>query len=157
MNERGFFGVAVYHAKHEVNVGTLWRSASSYGAALVATVGERYRRQSSDNTKTWRHTPLVHYRDIDDLIEHLPHACPLVGVELDPRANLLTQYAHPDRALYLLGAEDHGLPVSVLDRCHQVVQIPSPQPWSLNVAVAGSLVMHDRFVKASRPAEAVTP
>lgn len=156
MSERGFFGIAVYRAKHEVNVGTLWRSASSYGAAMVATVGERYQRQSSDTTKAWRHTPLVHYRDIDDLIEHLPHACPLVGVELDPRANLLTQYAHPDRALYLLGAEDHGLPVAVLDRCHQVVQIPSPQPWSLNVAVAGSLIMHDRFVKASHVAEAVT-
>lgn len=155
MTGRGFFGIAVHHAKHEANIGTLWRSASSYGAAFVATVGARYERQASDTTKTWRHTPLVHYRDMDDLIEHLPHACPLVGVELDPRAESLTDYRHMDRALYLLGAEDHGLPVSVLDRCHQVVQIPSPQPWSLNVAVAGSLLMHDRFVKASVAAESV--
>lgn len=150
MTGRGFFGIAVYRPKREVNVGTLWRSAASYGAAGIATVGARYERQSSDTTKTWRHTPLVHYRDIDDLIEHMPHGCPLVGIELDPRAESLTGYVHMDRALYLLGAEDNGLPMAVLDRCHQVVQIPSPEAWSLNVAVAGSLVMHDRFVKSSQ-------
>jgi tRNA G18 (ribose-2'-O)-methylase SpoU len=149
MSERGFFGVAVYRPKREVNVGTLWRSACSYGAAFIGTVGERYERQASDTTKTFRHTPLVHYVDLDDLIQHLPHSCPLVGVELDPRAQSLTEYVHMDRACYLLGAEDNGLPPSVLDRCHQLVQIPAPMPWSLNVAVAGSLVLHDRYVKTT--------
>jgi tRNA G18 (ribose-2'-O)-methylase SpoU len=148
----GFFGVAVYHPKHEVNVGTLWRSAFTYQAALLGTVGRRYKAQSGDTCKTPNSIPLHHYDDVEDLIEHLPHGCQLVGVELDERAESLTTFAHPKRALYLLGAEDHGLPEPVLERCHQVVQIPSPAVWSLNVAVAGSLVLHDRFVKkGARP------
>jgi tRNA C32,U32 (ribose-2'-O)-methylase TrmJ len=51
------------------------------------------------------------------------------------------------RALYLLGAEDRGLPPAVLRQCHQVVRIPCPVDRPLNVAVAGSVVIHDRYAK----------
>lgn len=146
----GFFGVAVWHPKHEVNVGTLWRSALTYEAAMLATVGRRYKPQAGDTTKAPNRIPLHHFDDVADLVDHLPHGCPLIGVEVDPRAESLTTFAHPRRALYLLGAEDHGLPEAVLALCHQVIQIPSPAPWSLNVSVAGSLVLHDRFVKESQ-------
>jgi tRNA G18 (ribose-2'-O)-methylase SpoU len=142
---RGYFGVAMYHAKHDTNVGTLWRSARTYRAAFIATVGRRYEKQSSDTCKTPLSTPLHHFADLDDLTWHLPHGCQLVGVELDDRAVPLGEFQHPRSALYLMGAEDHGLPGEVLDRCHQVVQIPTPGPMSLNVAVAGSLLMHDRY------------
>lgn len=147
---RGFSMVAVYRPKHEVNVGTLWRSAFSYGAAGLATVGRRYERQPSDTPKTPGRIPLTHFADIDDLLAHLPWGTPLIGVELDERATPLSRFCHPASALYLLGSEDAGLPPKVLDRCHHIVQIESLQPWSLNVAVAGSLVLHDRYVKGLR-------
>lgn len=146
---RGYFGIAMYHAKHETNVGTLWRSAHTYGAAFIATVGRRYVKQSSDTCKTPLSTPLHHYVDMMDLLQHLPHGCRLVGVELDSRAVPLTRYQHPHNALYLMGAEDYGLTAAVRDACHDLVQIPTPGPMSLNVSVAGSLVMADRFAKTS--------
>ncbi len=148
MTVRGFFAVGVYRPKRDVNIGSLWRSATLYGAQFVFTVGARYKRQSSDTPKTPLHIPLLHYRDIDDLVEHLPYSCPLVGVEIAPRAAVLTDYQHPDRACYLLGAEDHGLPPAVTDRCHDLVVIPTMRGFSHNVAVAGSLTIHDRFEKA---------
>lgn len=143
---RGFFAVGIFHNKTPQNIGTLWRSAHMYDAAFVFTVGARYTRQASDTPKTPRHKPLFHFRDLDDLIDHLPVACPLVGIELDPRATMLGEYVHPERACYLLGAEDHGLSVDARDRCHDLVQIEGPKPQSLNVAVAGSLVMHHRWM-----------
>lgn len=146
---RGYFGVAVYRPKIGANVGMLWRSATVYGAAFLATVGHRYSKHPADTPNTPLHTPLCHYTDLDDLIRHLPHSCPLVGVELDERAVPLDTYRHPVRALYLLGAEDDGLPPAVLDRCHEVVQVPSPMPRSLNLAVAGSLVMAHRYWAAT--------
>lgn len=151
--QRGFFAVGVWHPKRDVNIGSLWRSATLYGAAFVYTVGARYERQASDTPKTPLHTPLFHYADIDDLMAHLPYSCPLVGVELDPRAAVLTGYRHPLRAAYLLGAEDHGLPAAVVDRCHDLVVVPTLRGFSHNVAVAGSLVLHDRHVKASTRVE----
>lgn len=144
---RGFFGVAVYRPKTEANIGSLWRSASAFGASFLATVGRRYpTRQASDTTNARQHVPLFHYPSMDDLLEHLPFSCPLVGVELDPRATELGAYRHHERALYLLGAEDHGLPPSVLDQCHDLVQIPTVISWSMNVACAGAVVLSHRHL-----------
>ena len=148
---KGFFGVAVYHPKTEANVGTLWRTATAYQAALIATVGpRRYQHQAGDTCKTPLHKPMFKFDDFDDLLTHLPFGCQVIGVELSDRAVDLTSFRHPDSAIYLLGAEDHGIPENVLDRCHHVVKVPYPADWSLNVSVAGSLVIHDRYVKRSR-------
>lgn len=145
--DRGFFGVAVYRPKTEANIGSLWRSASAFGASFLATVGRRYPvRQASDTTNARQHIPLFHYRDMEDLLDHIPFSCPIVGVELDPRATELNGYRHHERALYLLGAEDHGLPPSVRDACHDLVQIPTVTSWSINVACAGTAVLSHRHM-----------
>jgi len=146
MSGRGFFAIGVVHGKTPQNIGTLLRSAHLYEAAFVFTVGKRYDRQASDTPATPRHTPLFNFTDVDDLHAHLPFGCPLVGIELDERSVPLSNFTHPERACYLLGAEDHGLTATDLDRCHHVVQIETARPQSMNVAVAGSLVLHDRFV-----------
>lgn len=145
---RGFFAIGIQHNRTPANLGTLWRSAQMYDAAFIFTVGARYIRQASDTPKTPRHKPLFHYRDLDDLVEHLPHSCPLIGIELHPTAHPLSTFPHPERACYLLGAEDHGLTREAIERCHELVQIEGPKPQSLNVSVAGSLVMHDRWIRA---------
>lgn len=145
---RGYFAVGIYHTKTEINVGTLWRSATLYGAAFVYTVGRRYKRQSSDTQKTPKHTPLFHFETVDDLVEHLPWSCPLIGVELHERAKPLATHSNNwERCAYLLGAEDHGLPEHVVERCHSVLQVETLMPQSLNVAVAGSIILHDRYTK----------
>ncbi len=146
MNSRGFFGVGIYHPKHEVNQGTLWRSAFAFGANFAFTVGQRFKKQASDVPRAWHHVPMYHYRDLDDLVEHLPHDCMLVGVELDERSHPLDRFVHPERCCYLLGAEDHGLPPAVIERCHALVQVPGLKTC-LNVATAGSLVMYDRHIQ----------
>ena len=144
----GYFAIGAYNPKTEANIGTLWRSAHLYGASMIATVGpRRYVHQASDTPKTPNSTPLMAYSDIDDLIAHLPHGCELVGVELDPRAKPLNEFSHPRQAFYLLGAEDRGIPLNVLDKCHRVVQIPTPKPQSMNVAAAGTVLLADRYRK----------
>eukprot|EP00966_Prymnesium_polylepis_P085538 1980378-Prymnesium_polylepis.1 len=59
----------------------------------------------------------------------------------------LDEFEHPDRAVYLLGAEDTGLPKSVVHACHQHVALPAERYESYNVAMAGSIVMYDRIAK----------
>jgi tRNA G18 (ribose-2'-O)-methylase SpoU len=140
---RGFYGIGVFHTKKEQNIGTLLRSANCFGAAFVFTIGRRYKTQGSDTLKTERHVPLYHYADIADLKAHLPMAAPLIGIELDPRSVPLTSFQHPSSAVYLLGAEDHGLTPDALAACHQIVHVEGASRC-LNVSVAGSIVMHDR-------------
>lgn len=144
---RGYFGIGIENCKTEHNVGTLWRSAQNLGAAFIFTIGNRYKCQPSDTTKAWRSIPLFRYATFDDFYANLPHDCQLVGVEFPhEKAKPLPQFCHPERCVYLLGAEDHGLTARALERCHRVVHIPSTM--CLNVAAAGSIVMYDRGVKA---------
>ncbi len=145
--ESGYFGIGIFEPKNETNMGTLWRSASILGATFIFTIGKRYKKQSTDTNKSWKEIPLFHYTDFEDFYVHLPYSCQLVGVELDARSVPVEQFAHPDRCVYLLGAEDHGLTNAVRDRCHHLVQLPGAT--SLNVASAGSIMLYDRHLKNS--------
>jgi tRNA(Leu) C34 or U34 (ribose-2'-O)-methylase TrmL len=148
---RGYFAIGIYQPKVEGNVGTLMRSAFLYEAAFVFTIGHRYRRTAMDTPNTPRQIPLFHFDTLDEAVAGMPHDCPLVGVELDDRATALPRYQHRERAAYLLGAEDRGIPGPELERCIDVVQIPTPRPYSMNVAAAGSILLYDRAMKAARP------
>lgn len=139
---RGFFGIGIYHPKNSINIGTLWRTANILGASFIFTVGARYRKQSSDTMQTPRHIPLTHYKDFDDLKAHLPDSCMLIGVELSEEAQDLKAFDHPQRACYMLGAEDNGIPPAILAKCHKVIRMAGES--SMNVAVAGSIVMYHR-------------
>ncbi len=145
---RGFFGIGIEHTKTEANVGTLWRSADLLGAAFIFTIGRRYRRQASDTMKTSRRIPMWHFETLDGLV--LPIDCPLVGVELDDRATPIETFTHPERCVYLLGAEDHGLTKAAIARCHRLVKLPGRA--SMNVAAAGTVVLYDRQAKLARSA-----
>ena len=146
MNNRGYFGVGIWHPKCEENQGTLWRSAYAFGAAFAFTIGPRFTKQATDTPKTYLNVPMLTFDDIDDLMHHLPYCCPLVGVELHEGARSLDRFVHPDRAIYLLGAEDHGLPEKVLERCHDIVQIGGLK-MCLNVSTVGSIIMYDRLTQ----------
>jgi len=145
---RGYSAIGIIGCKTEINVGTLWRSAFIFGAAYIFTIGKRYKQQSSDTQKAWRKIPLFAYATFDEFKNGLPFDARIVGVEIVDGSVPLEGYVHPERAVYLLGAEDHGIPSAALDRCHDVVQLPGA--YCLNVSVAGSIVMYDRLLKADR-------
>ena len=89
-----------------------------------------------------------HYDTFEAFFENLPKGARLVGVELDEKACDLETFEHPRRCVYLLGAEDHGLSKKVMDKCHHLVKFKSVK--SLNVAVAGTIIMYDRNLPKPR-------
>jgi tRNA G18 (ribose-2'-O)-methylase SpoU len=143
---RGYYGIGIVGSKTASNVGTLWRSAHALEAAFIFTAGRRFPKQASDTVKAWKHVPMFEYDNADDLFAHIPKDCVPVAVELDERSRPLAKYTHPERAVYILGAEDGGIPKAVLSRCRDIIQIPGRN--CLNVAVAGSIVLYDREAKA---------
>lgn len=149
MLERGYFSIGVFHSKNVFNIGTLWRSAHCFGADYIFTIGRRYDRQCSDTMKTERHIPLFNFIDLDDFKRHLPKGCELVGIEIVDKAWPLQNFRHPERACYLLGAEDTGLSDNAISACHRIVYIPGAFRC-LNVSVAGSIVMYDRVIKTTQ-------
>lgn len=145
---RGYFEIGIYHPKKEVNIGTLWRSAYQLGASGIFTIGRRYEKQSSDTLNAYRHLPLRNYETFDDFQVHIPYDCQLIPIEMGghPLSNII----HPERAIYLLGAEDHGIPQEIIDKCKSVISLESVGQNSYNVAVAGSIVMYHRVFMGAR-------
>jgi tRNA(Leu) C34 or U34 (ribose-2'-O)-methylase TrmL len=144
----GYFGIGVFNPKTENNVGTLWRSAHNFGAQFIFTIGTRWKYQCSDTTRAWRRIPLFEYQTFDQFANSRPRSCQLVGIEQSEKSVDLVGYWHFPRAIYILGAEDNGLPDYVQEQCNAIIHISTPM--CLNVAVAGSIVLYDRTMKFSR-------
>jgi len=139
---RGYFEIGIYNGKTPANLGTLWRSAYQLGAAGIFIIGSRFQKQASDTVKAWRHIPLRKYDDLEHFLSCRPHDCRLVGVEMG--GTPLNEFTHPERAIYLLGAEEHGLSAAATKVCNNLVSLEAINTESYNVAVAGSLVMYHR-------------
>jgi tRNA G18 (ribose-2'-O)-methylase SpoU len=60
----------------------------------------------------------------------------------------LDEFVHPPRALYILGSEDNGVSSMLRSACKHVIELPAVRSESFNVAVAGTMVMYDRYVKS---------
>jgi len=108
----------------------------------LATIGKRYNHQCSDTLKTPRHIPLFNFIEFDDFKNHLPFECKLIGIEINPHAHDLEGFKHPERACYLLGAEDYGVPEKIINQCYSVIQLQGEH--CLNVSIAGSIVLYHR-------------
>lgn len=142
---KGFCGIGIYMPKTQENIGTLIRSAKMFGADFVFMIGKRYTRQCSsvglDNK-----IPIFYYKDFNTFCECMPPVEKYTVIELTENSINLNDYKHKREGIYILGAEDNGIPKEILDskRC-EFVKIEGNS--SLNVSVAGSIVLYDRLIK----------
>jgi tRNA G18 (ribose-2'-O)-methylase SpoU len=149
---KGYFGIGVEGVSKPMNVGTLFRTAHAFGAAFVFTLRAQYRRREgalSDTSDAPRSVPTYVFPDLESF--RLPQGCRLVGVEISEQAIDLPSFRHPRQAAYVLGAEREGLSAEVQALCDYVVRIPTR--FSVNLGVAGALIMYDRLLSLGRHAE----
>lgn len=146
---RGYFGIGAEGLSKAMNAGALFRTAHAFGASFLFTVNgacNRSELRKSDTSKSWAHVPLHDFDSWQDI--RLPAACRLVGVELTDSAIELPSFTHPPQAAYILGPERGGLSPEVIALCAHVVKIPTG--FSVNVALAGAIVMYDRLLSRGR-------
>lgn len=149
---RGYFGIGVEGVSKSANVGALLRTGHAFGAAFCFTVGAGWDARAArhaDTSATPIHVPFWRFDDPASL--SLPRGCMLVGVELLDDATDLPSFRHPLNAAYVLGPERSGLSPEMLGRCRHVVRIPTR--FSLNLAVAGAIVLYDRLLQQGRFAD----
>src|SRR2546421_6105096 len=139
---RGYFAIGAERISKALNLGNLMRSAHGFGASFTFTIGAAYQalEARADTSKGSQHVPHYNWAGAEELA--LPGGCRLVGVELLDEAIDLPSFRHPLRAAYVLGPEQGALSPELLARCDHVVRIPSS--FSVNLAMAGAIVMYDR-------------
>ena len=148
---RGYFAVGVDGISKPMNLGNLMRIAHAFGASFFFTVDARVTLSDtmSDTSRSEGHLPLYQFDGVADL--RLPVGCQMVGVEITDDAVELPSFRHPLRAAYVFGSERLSLSAETLARCHHVVKIPTR--FSINVGMAGAIVLYDRQLTLGRFAE----
>jgi tRNA (guanosine-2'-O-)-methyltransferase len=141
----GHLVVAPLWPLHGANLGTLLRTCDAVGACMAVPkfpwVPEALRRGN-----TLRRPACVHW--VNDPLGWLTRerdaGTAVVGVELaDESIRLADLPAARGRTIAVLGHEQQGIPPAALDLLDTVVEIPMVGIGaSLNVAVAGSLVLY---------------
>ena len=144
----------------EQNVGTIARTAHSFGANFFFTIDPQVDvdlMRVSDTSDAFDHVPYYEYKSVDQM--DLPDKCSLVGVELMADSIDLPSFRHPTRAAYVLGPEMGSLSPELVEKCDHIIKIP--MKFCVNVGVAGALVMYDRLLSmgrfADRPVKAGGP
>lgn len=146
MMDRGWTGIGIFGSKFPTNIGTLVRSARCFGVDFVFTIGARYEK-GAPAVGHDDHIPVFNYDEwFGGAEESLPGDGQVVCVENGKSSTDLRRFNHPERAIYLLGAEDTGLPDEITDE-YPIVHIESD--WCLNVAQAGTLALYDRTMHST--------
>ena len=137
------FHVAIENWQHDLNIGSVVRTANAFLAAQVHVVGRRrWNRRGAMVTDRYQH--VRHHSDVAGLatwayVEGLP----LVGVDNQPGSRPLETATLPVACVLVFGQEGPGLGAAARAACattYSIAQFGSTR--SLNAGAAAAIAMH---------------
>jgi tRNA G18 (ribose-2'-O)-methylase SpoU len=137
------FHVAIENFGHDLNIGTVVRTANAFLAAEVHVVGRRrWNRRGAMVTDRYQH--LRHHPDVVGLLAHAAaEGLTVVAVDNGPGAVPLETTALPERSLLLFGQEGPGLTPGARAGAAMTVSIAQfGSTRSINAGVAAGIAMH---------------
>lgn len=134
--------VAIENWAHDLNIGSVVRTANAYNVAGVHIIGRRrWNRRGAMVTDRYLH--VEHHPDADHLAAWArERGLTLVGVDNVPGSVAIEGRALPARAVLVLGQESTGLTREAQAACDVVVHITQHgSTRSLNAGAAGAIAM----------------
>ena len=146
------FHVAIENFAHDLNIGTVVRTANAFLAAEVHVVGRRrWNRRGAMVTDRYQH--LRHHPDVGALAVHAAREeLPLIAVDNGPGAVPLETADLPERCVLLFGQEGPGLTPEARAAASTTVSIAQfGSTRSINAGVAAGIAMHAWVRQHARP------
>jgi tRNA G18 (ribose-2'-O)-methylase SpoU len=141
---RGYFAAGVDGISKPMNLGNLLRIAHAFDASFFFSINAQLKLSDAQSDTSNAQDALPVYAFPSAAEFRLPVGCRLVGVEIADDAVELPRFRHPSRAAYVFGSERMSLSKEVIERCEFVVKIPTR--FSINVGMAGAIVLYDRLI-----------
>ena len=135
--------VAIENWAHDLNIGSVVRTANAFNVEAVHVVGRRrWNRRGAMVTDRYLH--VVHHPDAADLAGWAAaHDLPLLGVDNLPGAVPLETAELPRRCVLLFGQEGAGLSPAAVDACAGLLGIAGyGSTRSINAGAAAAIAMH---------------
>lgn len=137
------FHVAVENWQHDLNIGSVVRTANAFNAAAVHIVGRRrWNRRGAMVTDRYQH--LHHHPTVEELAAWArDQDLPLIGIDNFPDSVPLETFDLPRACVLLFGQEGPGLSDEAHASCSAVLSIAQfGSTRSMNAAAAAAIAMH---------------
>ncbi len=137
------FHVAIENWRHDLNIGSIVRTANAFLAAEVHIVGNRrWNRRGAMVTDRYQH--IRHHPEAADLAAWAADAgLPILGIDNMPGAVPLETYALPRACVLVFGQESVGLSDAVREVAVDTLAIAQyGSTRSINAAAAAAIAMH---------------
>ena len=138
------FHVAIENWQHDLNIGSIVRTANAFLAQSVHIVGRR-RWNRRGAMVTDRYQRIVHHERVDALAAWArDHRLPIVAVDNTPGAVPVDGASIPRECVLLFGQEGPGLTAEAIAAAELHVEIRQfGSTRSINAAAAAAIVMHE--------------
>jgi tRNA G18 (ribose-2'-O)-methylase SpoU len=141
--QRHPFHVAIENWQHDLNIGSVVRTANAFLAKEVHIVGNRkWNRRGAMVTDRYQH--VRHHPLLADLATYAAeHQLPVIGIDNLPGSVPLETYELPAACVLLFGQEGPGLTAEAHAICSDVLSIAQfGSTRSINASAAAAIAMH---------------
>ncbi|WP_454049991.1 TrmH family RNA methyltransferase [Cellulomonas sp. Marseille-Q8402] len=146
------FHVAIENWAHDLNIGSVVRTANAFNAAGVHVVGRRrWNRRGAMVTDRYLH--VHHHPTVDDLLAWArAEGLPVLGVDNVPGSVPLDGHPLPRACVLLFGQESAGLSEAARAGVEAVLHIDQyGSTRSINAGAAAAIAMHAWAVRHAGP------
>ena len=137
------FHVAIENFEHDMNIGSVVRSANAFLAAEVHIVGNRrWNRRGAMVTERYQH--VRHHESIEALVAWCEEAgIPLIGIDNVEGSVPIETYDIPRECVLVFGQEGPGLSPQAQAACVDLLAITQfGSTRSINAGAAAAVAMH---------------
>ncbi|WP_431219157.1 TrmH family RNA methyltransferase [Leifsonia xyli] len=137
------FHVAIENWQHDMNIGSIVRSANAFAADTVHIIGRRrWNKRGAMVTDRYQH--VVHHDDVEGFVAWARgEGVPVIAIDNVPGSVGIETFALPRECVLLFGQEGPGLSAAALEAADAVVEIAQfGSTRSINASAAAAIAMH---------------
>jgi len=138
------FHVAIENWQHDMNIGSIVRSANAFAADTVHIIGrKRWNKRGAMVTDRYQH--VLHHPDVADFVAWAAgETLPIIAIDNVPGSVIIETFSFPERCVLLFGQEGPGLSAEAIAAADAVVEISQyGSTRSINASAAAAVTMHD--------------
>jgi tRNA G18 (ribose-2'-O)-methylase SpoU len=137
------FHVAIENWQHDLNIGSIVRTANAFLAAEVHIIGhKRWNRRGAMVTDRYQH--VRHHPTVEEFVAWAQaEKLPIIAIDNVPGCQQIETYDLPENCVLLFGQEGPGLSEAAIESAEVVLEITQfGSTRSINASAAAAITMH---------------
>jgi tRNA G18 (ribose-2'-O)-methylase SpoU len=142
-SRRHKYHVAIENWQHDLNIGSIVRTANAFLAEEVHIIGNRrWNRRGAMVTDRYQH--VSHHPTVEEFVAWAKSKnLPIIAIDNVPGCQKIEEYALPEECVLLFGQEGPGLSEAAIEAAHVVLEITQfGSTRSINASAAAAITMH---------------